>query len=159
MRIVEQCLYRFDELSDKAKKNAIEQFREFVYQDFAWVRESQDSINAFCDFFGVSLNEWDVNPWGFDFVHDAKNDNFRGIKLKKIDRNYMPTGYCLDCSLWVTFHDKFRETGSAKKAFNFALNKGFKDWSGDLAYQISEDAIVESILINEYEFDESGEFQ
>jgi len=79
------------------------------------------------------------------------------VKLKSIDRDSMPTGYCLDCALWFTFFDEFKRTGSAKKAFDDAIYAGFKAWRDDMEYQLSDESIDESMTINEYEFYENGE--
>jgi hypothetical protein len=69
----------------------------------------------------------------------------------------MPTGYCLDCDLWMTFYDEFKATSSAKKAFDKALWAGFIGWRNDMESQLEDDYIDEHMMMNEYEFTEDGD--
>jgi len=156
MRTIEKTLFTFEELSDSAKETARENWR--ANMDFAWSDESIDSIKAFCEYFNVTLTDWRVGAYEpFDYETNAENRHFRGVKLKSIDRDSMPTGYCLDCDLWFTFYDEFKRTGDAKSAFNDALYAGFKAWRDDMEYQLSDDSIDELMIINEYHFDENGD--
>ncbi len=160
MRTATVTLYTFDKLpSEQAKDRARETGRQWVSKDPHWFDESLASINTFCEFFGVKLKTWGVGPYcPFHFSTDAENRHFRGRRLRDFDREYMPTGYCLDCDLWMTFYDEFKKTGDAKTAFNEALCAGFKAWRDDLEYQLGDEYIDEFLTINVYEFDECGDF-
>ena len=150
-------LYRFDELSDDAKERAREWYRESPIE-YGWNGESIDSIKAFCDHFGVTLTDWSIGSYYcYQYKHDADNLTFRGLRLNKVNREYMPTGYCLDNDLWYTFHDEFKATGSALTAFNKALDAGFRSWYNDIQWQESNEYIDEILVINEYTFLDSGE--
>jgi hypothetical protein len=92
-----------------------------------------------------------------EWATDASNEHFRGRKLREFNRDHMPTGYCLDCALWMTFYDVFKATGDAKRAFKDAMQQGFIDWQNDLEFQDSDEYIDETIEANEYEFFENGE--
>lgn len=149
-------IYSFDELSDDAKDKAREKYRANC--DFSWSKESKESINAFCDHFGVRLTQWNVGPYSTpDYTAEHFNSHFRGLKIKDFKRDHMPTGYCLDCDLWMTFYDEFKATGSAKKAFDKALWAGFIGWRNDMESQLSDEYIDEYMMMNEYEFTENGE--
>jgi hypothetical protein len=89
---------------------------------------------------------------------NAENAHFRGRKLSEVNRDYMPTGYCLDCNLWETFRTVWKETGSPLRAFNDAIDQAIKDIVSDMEYQNSDEAIDEMLIANEYEFDEDGRF-
>lgn len=154
MRTVLKNIYQFSELSESAKEYARNQYR--CHSEWAWSDESRESIQAFCAHFGVALKKWHCSDSDFDYSHDAKNDNFRGMKLSDFDRDYMPTGYCLDCDLWCAFYDVFKTTGSAKIAFDSALWEGFKAWKDDLQSQTADEYIDETIECNNYEYDENG---
>jgi len=160
MRTETMTLYKFDELpSEQAKDRARERGRQWVSEDPAWGTENLESINAFCEFFGVKLKDWEVEAYSpFHFSTDAENRHFRGRKLRDFDRDHMPTGYCLDNNLWATFYDEFEKTGDAKTAFNEALHAGFKALRDDLEHQLDDESIDEFLTINEYEFDEYGNF-
>lgn len=148
-------VYTFDELNDKAKEKARDKYR--IYSEYPWHDESRQSIEAFCNHFGVKLKKWMVDAWCYDYSTDATNENFRGMKLKDFNRDNMPTGYCLDCDLWMTFYDSFKRSGDAKDAFDDALRAAFQAWCKDIEYHFSDDAIDETMIANDYEFYENGE--
>ena len=154
MRVIEQTIYQFDELSDKAKETARDCFRDL---DYAWSNEAKQSIETFCSAFNVSLLDFYVEAYcPFNYKTDASNANFRGKKLSQFNRDYMPTGYCWDNELWMTFYDVFRNTGDAKYAFNEALDAGFSAWCKDLEYQTTDEYIDDFIIGDGYEFYENG---
>ena len=155
MKTLQIDVYEFSELSDKAKEKARDWFsdgREWAYMD-----ESLGSIKAFCACFGVRLTDYEISGYGHcSYSTDAENHHFRGLRLKQFNRDFMPTGYYLDCALWETFHDQFKATGSAKQAFDSAMDAGFKAWANDLEYQLSDEYIDEYIVANEYTFTIDG---
>jgi hypothetical protein len=155
METVEVNIFKFNELSEAAKEKARDWWRTDI--DFAWSDESLGSIKAFCEHFGASLTSWSVGVCSpYEFATDATNANFRGLKVADIDRDQMPTGYCLDCTLWFTMHDEFKRTGDAKAAFVEALDQAFREWRSDMESQMEDDYIDENLEINEYTFTEDG---
>lgn len=159
MRTQTVTLYKFDELpSERAKERARERGRQWIAEDPAWNDESRHSVEVFCEHFGVRLTEWSIGAYApFSFSTDAENHHFRGRKLRDFNRDNMPTGYCLDCDLWMTFYDEFKKTGDAKTAFNDALYAAFKSWRDDLEGQLEDEYIDDFLTANEYEFDEDGD--
>ena len=156
MRTMSVSVYKFDELSDNAKSKAIERFRDGMDCTF-WVHDGLDSIKKFCAEFNVKLTAWEVGAhYPISFKTDATNKNFRGLKLKDFDKEAMPTGYCVDSDLRYKFHDEFTQTGDALYAFNEAVEAGFRSIRADMEYQLTDEAITESIECNEYEFTEDG---
>jgi len=156
MRTIEKTVYMFSELSDDAKEKARDWWRSCDEGD-VWRDEYIGSVKAFCDHFGVTLKDYSVGAWSsIDYTHDAENSNFRGVKLRSIDRDAMPTGFCADCDLWVTFYDEFKRTGAALQAFDVAVHAGFKAWRDDAEGRQSDECIDEIMELNEYEFDEEG---
>jgi hypothetical protein len=157
MRIETLSIYKFDELSERAKERARERGRQLVGDHEAWSTESLESVKAFCKAFGVKLTEWSVGAYSpIEFSTNVENRHFRARKLRDFNREKMPTGYCLDCDLWITFYDEFKKTGDAKTAFNDALYAGFKAWRDDLEGQLEDDHIDEWLTVNEFEFYENG---
>ena len=155
MRTIEKTIYQFDELNEDAKERARNWYRNG--QEWAWCEESEGSILAFCERFGVTLKYSGISPdYPISYSTDATNAHFRGLKLKDVDRDAMPTGYCLDCTLWNTFYDEFKRTGNALEAFDSAVYAGLKDWQADLESQTADDYIDDAIMANEYEFNEDG---
>jgi hypothetical protein len=155
VRIKQTEVFQFGELSDGAKEKARDWWRGLGV-DFAWSVESRDSIKTFCAEFGVNLKNYSVSPYACpEYTTSADNSNFRGRKLRK--RDAMPTGYCLDCELWQSFHDEFKRTGDAKGAFEHALWRGFIAWRDDMENQMSNEYIDDMLIVNEYEFDSEGD--
>ena len=155
MRTATVELYQFNELSDEAKERAREWWRENL--DYPWWSDAEASIRAFCDHFGVRVKDYSIGAYSPSHLDtDAENGHFRGIKLKAINREAMPTGYCLDCALWQTFYDEFKRTGSALYAFNEAIDAAVKEVREDMEYQYSDESVDEMLTINEYEFTENG---
>lgn len=147
-------LYSFNELDDKAKERARDDYR--MHSDYPWHDDYRTSIEAFCKYFGVKLKEWSVDMFRYDYRTDASNENFRGHKLREFTRDHMPTGFCADCELWMTFYDTFKQTGDAKEAFDDALRECFGSWCKDIEYYYSDEAIDETMDANGYEFLKTG---
>jgi hypothetical protein len=161
MQTLQIDVFTFDELGDDAKKKARNWYFSMCITlqfDYSWTQESIDSIKSFCDFFGVTLETWECGAYQSpSYKTDAENRHFRGIKLSSIDREQMPTGYCLDCDLWNTFYDEFKRTGDAKGAFDSALWAGFIAWRNDMENQLSDEYIDDFLVANEYQFTIDGE--
>lgn len=156
MEIVEVKVYTFDELSEGAKEAARNAYRQNI--NYPWFSEALDSIRAFVTHFGVELKDWQIGSGsGRDYIKtDATGENFRGVKLKDVDKDYMPTGYCLDADLWGEFFRVFQKTGDAKYAFEQALEEAICGIQRDIDYQYSDKCIDETLEINDYRFTENG---
>ena len=155
MRIENVTIYTFDELNDVAKDKAREWYRQGL--EYPWFDESIGSIKAFCDEFGVSIKDYSIGAFSHSYIEtDVENSNFRGLKLKNVKRDNMPTGYCLDCALWQTFYDEFKRTGDALHAFNDAIDNARREIVADIEYQYTDESVDEMLIINEYEFTENG---
>lgn len=155
MRTIELTIYKFHELSEPAKERARDWFRE--NHETAWGDESLESIKRFCSEFGARLTDWSIGAYApINYTVKTDNSNFRGRKLRDFSRDFMPTGYCLDCSLWMTFYDVFKRTGDAKAAFDAAVWQGFTDWKNDIEHQYSDEYAEEWIEANDCEFNENG---
>lgn len=158
MRTVTINLYQFDELNEKAQQKAIEWVNNNIHDLYAWHDEAKQSIEAFCGKFGVTLQDYQISPWGrIDYETNANNGNFRGVRLSHINREEMLTGYCLDCDLMYAFHNKFKSTGDALRAFNDALDEGFEAWRSDWEDAYSDESIADFLRTNEYEFTADGD--
>mgnify|MGYP003660666386 CR=1 FL=1 len=158
MQTLQIDVFNFHELNDTGKEKGREWYRSPPV-DYACTQESVFSIKSFCDFFGVTLKNWECGAYQSpSYTTDAEKIHFRGIRLSTIDREQMPTGYCLDCTLWQTFFDEFNRTGDAKAAFDEALWQGFIDWRNDMEYQSSDEYIDDFLTANEYQFTIDGDF-
>ena len=90
-------------------------------------------------------------------ITTAENENFRGVKLKSIDRDYMPTGYYMDSYLWETFHEEFKLSGNAMEAFRCALQAAIHSVQLSCESYYEDESIIARLEANEYEFLVCGE--
>lgn len=149
-------IFKFDELSDGAKEKARDWWRQASAGDWAWMNESRQSIEAFLDHFGLTLSKWEIDAWSYGFTLTVENSHVRGVKLRDFNRDNTPTGYILDCALWMTFYDEFKRTGDAKHAVGAAVHAGFAEWRDDLESQQSDEYTDDVLTANEYEFTIEG---
>lgn len=157
MREINIKLFRFSELNEEARQNALIWARNNIGDIYAWNAESLQSIEAFCQKYGVVLDRYSISPFeGYEYTTNVSNDNFRGMRLKHIRREEWLTGYCLDNTLAYTFYDTFKSTGNALGAFNAAIDAGFKAWQDDLEDNYSDESLGDFLDINEYEFTQYG---
>jgi hypothetical protein len=156
MRVIEKEVFTYEELSDSAKNEARAWWTDQGVE-YCWWKDGFDSIKAFCDHFGVNIVNYEVGAFSYSWMKtNADNSHFRGLKLKDFDPNHMPTGYCVDSTLWNAFYKTWKFTGSPLSAFNDAIDEAIQDIRADWEYQYSDEAIEEMLIINEYEFTESG---
>lgn len=156
MRTETIVVYKFNELSDDAKEKARQWYRDTA-NDYFWLDEGLNSIKAFCNMYGVEVKDYSFSLWGHSYLEtDATNKHFRGLNLKTVDREAMPTGYCMDLNLANRFYDEFRRTGDALAAFNEAIDLTVRDIVEDWGTSLEDEAVDETIKANEYEFIEDG---
>lgn len=150
-------VYSFSELSDEAKERALSDYRSKGFE-YAWRDENHDSLNAFCNLFGVKVTDYSIGTWGHSYITtDAENHHFRNLnKIKIAAIPEFLTGYCLDCDFIEAFKKEFEKTGNALCAFNGAIDAGLSAWVEDLESQESDDYISGHLEANEYQFLENG---
>ena len=155
MRTEEIVVLKYDELGDSAKETAKNWFKEVV--DYPWFDDGMTSIKVFSKHFGITVVNYEIGAFSYSWVKtNADKSHFRGLKLKDIDRDHNPTGYCVDWDLWNTFYDTWKITGDPLKAFHDAIECAVTDIQKDWEYQYSDEAVEEMLIINEYEFTEDG---
>lgn len=156
METVQVQIFTFSELGEKAQQRAIDSYRSAGHGHF-WSDEYIDSLRAFVDHFGIKTADYSISTCSHSYIEtNAENRHFRGLKLKHFDRDYMPTGFCADCDLWATFYDTFKSSGSAKLAFDAALDAFIKSWVSDMEDQESDEYIGEHLEANGYTYTADG---
>lgn len=100
MRTVETSVYKFEELSDAAKSEAIENYRT-TNEDLGrhWQDENFESIKAVLDFFDVEITNYSIDyssaagsyvSWSLNLDYDEEIKNLSGARLfKYIQNNYI----------------------------------------------------------------------
>lgn len=151
MQNVEIEVFNFEELEDEAKEKAREVFRATWH--YPWFDESMASAKAFVKHFGGSILNWSVGDTRHAFIKtDLTKDSFRGVKLKSINPDHMPTGYCSDTALWGEFHQVFKATGDAFYAYQQAIESFLFYVQRDVEDFYSDSNIDETLTLNEYDY-------
>jgi len=82
MRTIRTKIYKFYELTEKAKEQAIENCRP---KEIFWAEENKQSMEAFADCFNVHVTSWAYGDYrsGVDFNHslDEGRENMIGHRL------------------------------------------------------------------------------
>lgn len=144
MRKVEIELYKFDELSDEAKGKVIDDFSD-INTEFEW----WESVYFDAEEIGLKITEFDM--WrsriagdltipASDVAERILENHGKETRTYKIAQKYRqnPTEYGAGSFLYDLLHEY--------------LSILQKEWD----YQTSEEAIIETIKANEYEFFANG---
>jgi hypothetical protein len=156
MEVVELQIFQFHELDEQAKNKAREWYRQDIH--YPWFDEAKQSLDAFCDHFGIRVRDYSFGDYRGYVKTDAEHRHFRGVKLSEQDRDAMPTGLWLDCELFMYFYDQFKSTGDAKTAFDYALQNFVQAIEKDVEHYYSNEAIDDHIQINEWSFTAEGKY-
>jgi hypothetical protein len=157
MKIKKIQVFSYAELSDSSKGRAKANF--LSHDDYPYFSDALASIKAFVEHFHGRIMDYSISGEVYrSYVKTTLDPSFfRGNKLKDIDKDYMPTGYCLDCALWVTMHDEWKRTGDPFYAYQQAIEAALCEIASDVEYHYSDEYVEEMMDINEYEFTENGE--
>ena len=153
MRIKETKVYPFGELSEDAKEKAIENLSDInIWYDW-WENTFEDAKNV-----GIEIVEFELDRGNYcRGTIDDTIDTARAILKEHGDT----------CETWQTakdFHDTIAKDGEDTKdyeslclEFKYSLLEGYRIiLQKEYEYLASEDAIIETIEANEYEFTEDG---
>ena len=178
-----KALYTFDELSEEAKQHAIE--KEIENCGYAYNDDYRNTLNAFCDLFGVKIGIWEIGTYGgYSFsVSDygrgniAECENYRlskyltnnNLYLYKWDKKYHDlkfftehcglTGYCADYIILLPMlecQQYKRIFSSYEEMIDCCLDEFFCAWLEDMKYQETPEYFAELAAANDWEFDEGG---
>jgi preprotein translocase subunit SecB len=150
-------LFKLEELSKEAKAKALE---DFCSEDmYPWHKENIASLEAFCERFNVA-----VKDYSFGYIYGGRNyiktnvdnNSFRGLKFKEFDFEQMPTGHCMDCTLFKAFQKCWEKTGSAYKAFQNAIEEFLVEVNKDVEQYFSMEGFTSMSEVNEWTYLESG---
>jgi len=204
MRTVEKTLYKYEELSDRAKQKARECYLEGGL-DYSWWEDSYEDFARVAEILGITLSQrsvplmsgkcrYEPEIYFSGFYHQGSGSSFFGTygyakgavaKIKKyapqdeelhriaqglqdVQRRHF---YRLTADITsvrdhyirvevVDSENPYRDIGDAEDDVRELMND-FNDWmfkrlQDEYEYLTSDEAVEESIIANEYEFDEEG---
>ena len=164
MRIKETKVYKFDELTEKAKENAINKLA-YINVDYEWwdsIYEDAENIGLKLKTFDLDRNRHATGEFILSATEVAANvirdhgDQCETYKtaqefLDEQNKYPMPDDDSDEFSVWedkmLELEDEFLK--SLLEDYSIILQKEYE-------YLTSEEAIIESIKANDYVFDENG---
>jgi hypothetical protein len=186
MRTIETTVYKFNELSEDAKNNAIEQIREQYYQynDFAeWAKDDDYLLNPKYE----ELKKYNMKDgillsnsrkklyfscdreWYLDCAEAINVENeevfmdwlgFTPEQAKKLlYRIYTPSGRNSSTTIEFELNDSEDDeidTTEAEEKFNNHINDCLRSLEANIDFRYTDEAIIENIEANDYEFTEEG---
>lgn len=172
MRTEEVKVFKFSELSDEAKTNAIEHARNNGWYGDAWEAEWRRSLDKASDALGFKVNNWSVGGRGtFCSIElDESIGELSGVRawkwlqnngvLDAIKEHGPFTGYCGDESLLGPLRDFIRmpDSQTLEDIYQDCVSSWAHAWERDMEWQQSDEYIAEDLEANVHEFTEGGRF-
>ncbi len=174
MRTEQITIYKFSELSDKAKQKAKDDYASHF--GYNWGDEAFDSIKKLAEHFGGKVTNYDVDffncshsSMSFDMPDDMTKAEIRR-RLKELgtyNRRTLKghgdcklTGYCADENAIDGFRIAF--VRGKETDLNKLMEAAFRSWlkaaQDDCEDFYSDETFGEHCEANEYEFKEDGSF-
>lgn len=113
MRTITTTVYQFSELSDKAKENAIEKYRNSD-REYFWLEENRETMEKFAELFPIKVTNWSYGGRGegvsFTSSMDGAVEELTGQRLA----TYLWNNYKKDL-FNGKFYSKTRATSTPEK--------------------------------------------
>lgn len=151
-------VYTFDELSDEAKENALQEFQNVT--PYFWADDAIASLKAFANAINITIDDYEIDFYSCSHSsiktsnddHAITNDQ-AARDIKKDGEAMKFTGYCLDADLADGFYKEYlngeRNAGALfRAAFDSLLEAAQKD----VDYQYSIEGFADFAEVNEYQF-------
>jgi len=162
MRKIEVMLYEFRELNESAKEKAIERFRDFNV-DYEWWSNSYDGM-AEC---GIVIHEFDTHRGTIKSEIDDEYETAQTIISDWGETSILHVlskQFLLDREALVKKYGEGNQTDKYDDDLNYLERDYHHDLNEEMwkmlreeyEYLTSDEAVIESIEINNYEFTEEG---
>lgn len=142
MRTIEVNLYTYDELSDKAKLNALIDYQ--CDAEYDWGYDALKSLEQFMVAVGVDMYNYDID-W---LAPHRSKVYYEGEPTTELLTDKSLWSYCAGADLAETFNET--------KSIELSVEKFLKNCADDYEYQLSEEGFEGYALANELWFDENG---
>jgi hypothetical protein len=156
MKTIEIKLYQFNELSEKAQENAIQNYKESC-ADYDWY---EPTLDMFSSQFGIVIKSFDLYKeeieldfkYNLDEICKSFVYEFNNNSIAELAKNYLRS---VDAQLSLGIDDDMMEDMEA--LFIKDLEEEILSWlDNEYEYLQSEEYIVQTIEDNGYEFTEDG---
>jgi hypothetical protein len=161
MKTIEIKVYEFDELDKQTKEKVIENYRYINVDDTFWYDWIKDDFNRL----GLEIRSFDLDRGSFaeihieDFQETSNNiiEEFGGsVLIKQTAKNYIDE--------YNKIQANYKEDEDIERELEILDEEYQKEYSEDILsylraqyeYQISDEAIIETIEANDYDFTTDG---
>lgn len=171
MRVVPRTIYRFSELSEKAKDRAKQEYA--AIGGYHWSDDAMKSIKSLAEHFGGKLKDYNIDwfdtmPSDAKFVMPDMDKDEIAENLKVLGEFDPATGKGHgDCKLTGACHDEDAIDGfriafrGGESDLTRLMNAAFKSWlkagQSECEAQYENDTFSEMSDANDYEYDVNGE--
>lgn len=160
-------VYKFDELSDKAKQRVIDQHADFLSQEDWWWQDTYDEAEGL----GFKITEFDINRGNYiklelttswpEVAEKIVGDHGESCETFKIAKAFLIARYKIV--------DEEPKDEGGEFVSEFELDACDKEFARDIGedylqllrkeyeYQTSDEQVIESIKANDYDFTEDGQ--
>ena len=175
MKHVTLKICTYEELNETAQENAREWYRQ--NDCWHWDAEWWQSAQAFSIIAPIKIYEadmcagWVSCRWQDDSDVAAlsgvrawkwlQNNGWFDLAAKNAQGDCTLTGYCFDCPLFDPIAEYAKNPASVpdlEQVFYECAQAWFYAARADYEWSMSDEAVIDAIIGNEYEFTESGEF-
>lgn len=171
MRVAQVKVYKFSELSQEAKEKALKKLRD-INVDYDWWKPELEQFQIELRDKGIEAEDFSFDLDRGTFLNITKGyvlDERRVLKSAGVD---LRTGEAKDAiNYGITLHHKHTGGGEGHNYFepNNLPDVNICEWLKDILmdfwkelrdtydYFITDEAAIETIEVNEYEFTEDGE--
>lgn len=186
MRTKTITLYKFDELSEKAKEKARDNIRLDGYDLYNWHDDNVQSLKAFAEFVSGKA-DWEVSLASYSSASVkidgyitlwVEGDGYESFEMSELSGenlyNWLSgdvdkiteccpfTGYCMDEDLLDPMREYLGKSNpDDPRTLQDLVDEGVAAWLkayiADWEYQYTDEAIDEFLENNDYEFTENGD--
>jgi Lhr-like helicase len=161
MKTIEIKVYKFEELDKQTKEKVIDNYRYINVEDTFWYDFIQDDFNRL----GLEIENFDISRGGYVNIYisnleDTSNNIIAefgdSVPIKQTANNYIDE--------YNKIQANFKEDEDIEREMEILDEKYQREYSADILsylraeydYQISDEAIIETIEANDYDFTTDG---
>ena len=166
MKTIELKLYKFEELTEEMQEKAMEKYWDFNVDYDWWDCTYMDAENV-----GLKISGFDIDRGSYcniDFIEDAEytaneiiEEHGPDCETYRDSENFLKEFEVLNDKFNDEFLDDYEvddEIENLKDEYLHSLSENYRIMlQKEYEYLTSEDAIRESLIINDYDFTENGE--
>jgi len=150
MKEVTIQVFKFHELEKNIQEKVINHFR--YDDDYVFIDDDIKIIKEFAEDFGVNVYDYSLSPYSHSYIkYDFDNFDEDNINLSEMLN---------DEPLYEILFDEFKKqygyTHDYKYSFEQVMERAKKYILDEMEYQDSDNYIIETIEMNDYDFTKDG---